>query len=453
MLAANGGVVLQIGDRIEVLRDDGLPVRVIFDKVPRQSARAADAVGDARQRRAPGARPATLTYLTPGLGWNADYVALFDESAGTIDVQGWVTLTNNTGTTFANAETLLVAGAVGAGGNDGAQPLSPRGRRARSRRPAPRPRTASSSATSTSIRSPSARRSPTRRPSRSASSTSTARRRRKGYEYQQRLARQRRRAAERRQRAALLHVARAAGSATRCPPARCASICAMRAASRSSSARTASTHTPMGSRWRSAPATRSTSRCSRRWSSAPSAVSDAAGARRCATRSPTPGAEPVTVDARADGARLVVATTRGSSSESQQSERRISADGVGWQVPVPANGETSSPRRSTRATDARGARRAAPVLSLLARVAAAPARGADGRDLGRARRGRGHVYRDPDRSAGGRARSALARRLRADHRDAARSTLPAGRGDDPLRGRGRAASCRSARSSPGCPAA
>ncbi|MCP5883117.1 hypothetical protein NL358_27670, partial [Klebsiella pneumoniae] len=34
VLAVNGGVVLQIGDRIEVLRDDGLPVRAIFDRVP-----------------------------------------------------------------------------------------------------------------------------------------------------------------------------------------------------------------------------------------------------------------------------------------------------------------------------------------------------------------------------------------------------------------------------------
>src|SRR5215213_9778471 len=34
VLAANHGVVLRIGDRIEVLRDDGLPARVIFDKVP-----------------------------------------------------------------------------------------------------------------------------------------------------------------------------------------------------------------------------------------------------------------------------------------------------------------------------------------------------------------------------------------------------------------------------------
>ena len=36
ILAANSGVVMQIGDRIEVLRDDGLPTRVIFDRVPAQ---------------------------------------------------------------------------------------------------------------------------------------------------------------------------------------------------------------------------------------------------------------------------------------------------------------------------------------------------------------------------------------------------------------------------------
>src|SRR5580693_10203237 len=34
VLATNAGVVLKIGQRIEVLRDDGLPVRVIFNKVP-----------------------------------------------------------------------------------------------------------------------------------------------------------------------------------------------------------------------------------------------------------------------------------------------------------------------------------------------------------------------------------------------------------------------------------
>jgi hypothetical protein len=114
VLAANGGVVLQIGPRIEVLRDDGLPVRVIFDRVP-ENLRARPTLSVTIQAQAAGRRPVTLTYLTPGLGWSADYVALFDESAGRMDVQGWITLTNNSGTPYVNADTLLVAGAVGQG--------------------------------------------------------------------------------------------------------------------------------------------------------------------------------------------------------------------------------------------------------------------------------------------------------------------------------------------------
>ena len=112
VLAANGGVVLQIGQRIEVLRDDGLPVRVIFDRVP-PNLRARPTLSVTLDSTRGGTRPLTLSYLTPGLAWKADYVALFDEGAGKIDVQGWITLTNNSGTTYTNAETLLVAGQVG----------------------------------------------------------------------------------------------------------------------------------------------------------------------------------------------------------------------------------------------------------------------------------------------------------------------------------------------------
>lgn len=114
VLAANGGVVLQIGDTIEVLRDDGLPVRVIFDKVP-PNMRARPTLSVTLEAKG-GAVPATLTYLTPGLGWTADYVTLFDDAKQTIDVQGWVTLTNNSGTDYRNADVLLVAGDPNNGG-------------------------------------------------------------------------------------------------------------------------------------------------------------------------------------------------------------------------------------------------------------------------------------------------------------------------------------------------
>ena len=112
VLAANGGVVLKIGERIEVLRDDGLPVRVIFDAIP-PNLRARPTLSVTVDASRPGPRPLALSYLTPGLGWKADYVTLFDEKLGKLDMQGWITLSNSTGTTFTNANVLMVAGEVG----------------------------------------------------------------------------------------------------------------------------------------------------------------------------------------------------------------------------------------------------------------------------------------------------------------------------------------------------
>lgn len=115
ILAANGGIVMQIGERIEVLRDDGLPVRVVFDRVP-PNLRARPTLSVTVNAARGGPAAARLSYLTPNMGWTADYVALFDAAKGAMDMQGWVTLTNNTGTTFANARTLLVAGNPARGG-------------------------------------------------------------------------------------------------------------------------------------------------------------------------------------------------------------------------------------------------------------------------------------------------------------------------------------------------
>ena len=53
VLATNGGVILKIGQRIEVLRDDGLPVRVIFDKVP-ENLRARPTLSVTDHRRSSG---------------------------------------------------------------------------------------------------------------------------------------------------------------------------------------------------------------------------------------------------------------------------------------------------------------------------------------------------------------------------------------------------------------
>jgi hypothetical protein len=112
VLSANEGVVLKIGDRIEVLRDDGAPTRVIFDGVP-ENLRARPTLSVTVDSARAGRRDATLTYLTGGLRWRADYVAVLDDAAGKMDFQGWITLINLTATTFTDAQTDLVAGGVG----------------------------------------------------------------------------------------------------------------------------------------------------------------------------------------------------------------------------------------------------------------------------------------------------------------------------------------------------
>lgn len=124
VLAANQGVVLQIGNRIEVLRDDGVPTRVIFDQVP-QNLRPRPTLSVTLDAQGAGRRETTLSYLTSGLTWKADYVARFDEKAGKLDLTGWVTLTNNSGATFSNAQTRVVAGDVNLINQGGYNPRQP----------------------------------------------------------------------------------------------------------------------------------------------------------------------------------------------------------------------------------------------------------------------------------------------------------------------------------------
>lgn len=114
ILANNGGTVVRVGDRIEVLNQ--YAARVVFPSLP-AGLRARPTLSVTLDTTAPGTRPVSLSYLSRGFGWKADYVALFDETAGKIDVQGWITLNNNSGTTFDKAKVLLVAGAVGDGGS------------------------------------------------------------------------------------------------------------------------------------------------------------------------------------------------------------------------------------------------------------------------------------------------------------------------------------------------
>jgi hypothetical protein len=107
VLAANSGVVLRIGDRIET----GLPGRIVYDGVPANLRDRPTLVTELTSTRA-GAQTVELSYLSGGLAWKADYVAELNAADSALDLNGWVTLTNTSGTAYPNARLQLVAGDV-----------------------------------------------------------------------------------------------------------------------------------------------------------------------------------------------------------------------------------------------------------------------------------------------------------------------------------------------------
>src|SRR5207253_1676500 len=86
VLSVNDGVVLRIGNRIEVLRADGIPTQVVFSSIP-ENLRAQPTLSATVSSESDGPRDVNLSYLTTGLKWKADYVAMFNEKQGTMRLQ------------------------------------------------------------------------------------------------------------------------------------------------------------------------------------------------------------------------------------------------------------------------------------------------------------------------------------------------------------------------------
>ena len=107
VLATNAGTILQFADRIET----SFPGRIIFPKVP-GNLRARPTLVISLHSGAERAQQLELSYLTGGLSWRADYVANLAPDEKTLDLSGWVTLTNQSGAAYPNATLQLVAGDV-----------------------------------------------------------------------------------------------------------------------------------------------------------------------------------------------------------------------------------------------------------------------------------------------------------------------------------------------------
>ena len=107
VLSASDGVVLKLGDQIET----GIPGRLVFADVP-ENLRDRPTLTMLAKSGTDKPRTVELSYLTGGLGWQADYVAELNPADDALDINGWVTLTNTSGATYNNASLQLVAGDV-----------------------------------------------------------------------------------------------------------------------------------------------------------------------------------------------------------------------------------------------------------------------------------------------------------------------------------------------------
>jgi len=107
VLSTNDGIVLRYRDRIET----GLAGRLAFSDVP-ANLRDRPTLSMLLDAREDGERQVELSYLAGQVGWKADYIANLNAEGTRMVLNGWVTLTNQSGTAFDNAHLQLVAGTL-----------------------------------------------------------------------------------------------------------------------------------------------------------------------------------------------------------------------------------------------------------------------------------------------------------------------------------------------------
>ncbi len=110
LISVQKGLVLSVNNRIET----SAPGRIAFPSIPKGMGNEPllkIVIEAAEDKKA----DVELAYLTRGLGWSADYVALMAESGKNLQLNCWVTMKNNSGISFKNASFQLVAGDVNTG--------------------------------------------------------------------------------------------------------------------------------------------------------------------------------------------------------------------------------------------------------------------------------------------------------------------------------------------------
>ena len=107
LLSTQGGNIFQIGDKIHI----GHPGRILLPRIPDNLIPNPTLVW-VLENRLSKPQKVEASYLTSGINWKADYVAVLNKSDTLTDLTGWVTIDNKSGATYQNALLKLVAGDV-----------------------------------------------------------------------------------------------------------------------------------------------------------------------------------------------------------------------------------------------------------------------------------------------------------------------------------------------------
>jgi hypothetical protein len=106
LLSVAEGPILRLNGEITF----GYPARLAFPQVPDNLIAKPTLLWLVSSQKA--AQTVEVSYLTQNLNWSADYVLVVNEQDTQAALQGWVTLVNQSGASYKNAQLQLVAGDV-----------------------------------------------------------------------------------------------------------------------------------------------------------------------------------------------------------------------------------------------------------------------------------------------------------------------------------------------------
>lgn len=112
LLSSQGGdIVLQQDDgKITILKSNSVEI-IRFPSLPEGLITKPTLVWLLDSDRE-GALDSEISYLTKGLSWHAEYVAVVDENDSQLELSAWVSVDNHSGASYKNARLKLVAGDV-----------------------------------------------------------------------------------------------------------------------------------------------------------------------------------------------------------------------------------------------------------------------------------------------------------------------------------------------------